>query len=110
MTITACDTGGGGSNNGGGKTDYTANNVGELLTWLTAQPANAASTPYKVKLSTNDLTDFGTLSLGLDAAGRYVYLELTSPLTTIPFNAFFSDALRKGCVTLVGITILSCPR
>jgi len=88
----------------------TFSTIAEFATWLTAQPANAATTAYSVKLNVSDsistLGAAGSLGSALQGNnGKYVSLDLSgSSFTTIPANAFYS-APSTSCANLTKITI-----
>jgi hypothetical protein len=85
--------------------DGTFTTIAEFETWLDAQPANTAETPYTVKVNVSDLGgDYDTTgSLGnalYTNDTKYVNLDLSgSTITSIGDYAFFR------CSSLTGITI-----
>ena len=89
----------------GGDVTTTFTSIEAFDLWLSAQPANTGTTPYRVKLNVNRLGgDSGTdgsvgnvLSLNRN---KYVYLDLSgSTMTAISDNAF------RGCTRLTSVTI-----
>jgi len=92
-------------------TTQTFTTIAAMATWLTAQPANTAATPYAVKLNVDDLGgDAGTSgSAGFVLKAnstKYVSLDLSgNTFTSIEKEAFsYNDA---GCTSLASITIPS---
>jgi len=75
--------------------------VNDLSTWLTAQPANTASTPYTVVLDGISNSNISTIKSTLTGSGKYVNLDLSrnTSITSIPDNTF------SNCTILTGITL-----
>jgi hypothetical protein len=86
----------GGGSSGGGK---SINSATELKEYLDKQPANGPDKPIKVAMKANDMM-IGDIAEVIKEAGKYVSLDLSgSPLTEIPYWAFYN------CDPLVGIII-----
>jgi len=88
-----------------GKLDHTAENIQALNTYLSAQPANTAATPYVVKLNVSSFggnadTDGSLGKILRNNSSKYVILDLSgSTFTSIEKSAF------SRCTNLTGITI-----
>jgi len=98
LSVTACfnQSGEGGKN---------LNSPEALKEYLDSHPANSPDKPIKVSIRANELM-LPKIRDVLNSAGKYVNLNLTgNDLTTIVENAFYDEKTRKGCETLVGITI-----
>ena len=103
LAFTACSKSGGGSG-GGGK---SLNSAAELMEYLNKQPANSPDKPIKVAMKVNDMM-FKEIVEVIKGANKYVSLDLSgSPLTEIPYWAFYNvfDRAGEGIITLVGVTI-----
>jgi hypothetical protein len=84
-------------------TTQTFTTIAEMATWLAAQPANTATTPYTVKLNVADLT--GIARSLTDNNTKYISLDLSgSTITSIPNFAFY-DAGAEKRNALVSVTI-----
>jgi hypothetical protein len=105
FSTTACSKSSGGSSGsigGGGK---SINSATELKEYLDKQPANGPDKPIKVAMKANDAM-LKSIAKVINDAGKYVSLDLSgSPLTTIPYEAFYDTDTYKGCETLVSIII-----
>jgi hypothetical protein len=83
------------------------NSIGQLASWLSSQPTNTISKPYKVELNVSSLGggafDNGSLGAALLANNnKYVYLDLSgSTFTSISWGAF------ENCTNLTSVTIPS---
>jgi hypothetical protein len=98
ISVTACF-----SQSGGG--EKILNSPEALKKYLDSQPANSPDKPIKISMGVNEIM-LPKIRDVLNSAGKYVSLNLTgNALTTIPENAFYDEKTRKGCETLVGITI-----
>jgi hypothetical protein len=87
---------------GGGK---IVNNAEELKAYIDSQPANKPDKPIKVAMNAKDII-FSKISNVIMTSGKYVSIDLSdSPITTIPYRAFFDKNTKKGCETLVSIII-----
>jgi len=76
-----------------------------LKEYLDNQQVNSPDKPIKVSIRANELM-LPKIRDVLNSAGKYVSLSLTgNALTTIAENAFYDEKTKKGCETLVGITI-----
>jgi hypothetical protein len=86
----------------GGK---SLNSSESLKEYLDNQQANSPDKPIKISMRANELM-LPKIRDVLNSAGKYVSLNLKgNDLTSIPEKAFYDDKTRKGCETLVGITI-----
>jgi hypothetical protein len=87
---------------------YITASIADLGTWLSSQPANTATTAFKIKLNVSDIGiasypgDLGYVLQNNDT--KYVSLDL-SGITYIPNTAFYNNSTGTGCATLVDITI-----
>ena len=93
-SMTACSNGG-----------KIVNSAEELKEYLDSLPANSPNKPIKVIMNAKDLV-FPKISDAIMSSGKYVSLNLSgSPITTIPSESFYDRKTKKGCETLVRITI-----
>jgi hypothetical protein len=83
----------------------TFTSVGELRTWLNAQPANTYTKPYLIDLKVDNLTDGIRDALNANKT-KYVSIDLSSStITSIPKNLFGGTSSPYGCASLVEIII-----
>jgi len=98
FSVTACF-----SQSGGG--EKILNSPEELKKYIDNQPANSPDKPIKVSIGAKEFM-IPKIRDVLNSADKYVIINLTgNDLTTIPEKAFYDEKTRKGCETLVGITI-----
>jgi hypothetical protein len=89
----------------GGGGDKIINSAEALTEYLNSQPGNTPDKPIKVSMIANDLM-FKNIAEAIKAADKYVNLDLSrSIITTIPDNAFYDTAAKKGSIALVGIIL-----
>jgi len=83
----------------------TLNSAEALKDYLDKQPANSPDKPIKVTMNAN-ASMLEKIAAAINSAGKYVSLNLSgNALTNIPDSVFYDASTRKGCATLIAITI-----
>jgi hypothetical protein len=97
-----------GGDGGGGGSGTTFTSGTALNNWLSKQPENSPSNPYRVKLNVSKEKDLEGHGIGGYASGgKYVYLDLSgSTITSIRENAF-TPWYGQAYDSLVGIILPS---